>query len=86
MLQANDETTVLLKEVNARCISHLTTARGHIQLEMMKFADKLYAARPRTCTCCAARDYDECPPRAPTAPNGTSSFSTSIYLFSMYVL
>ncbi|KAM3387322.1 hypothetical protein ACQJBY_010263 [Aegilops geniculata] len=66
---ANDETTVLLKEVNARCISHLTTARGHIQLEMMKFADKLYAARPRTCTCCAARGYDECPPRAPAAPN-----------------
>lgn len=63
-----DEITVLLKEINAHCFSHLATARGHIQLDMMKFSDKMIAAKCRTCTC-AARGFAECPPRGATATN-----------------
>ncbi|KAI5000618.1 hypothetical protein ZWY2020_005207 [Hordeum vulgare] len=64
---AGDETTLLLKEINARCLSHPSTARGQIQLELMKFADKIIDARNRTCTCCAARGFAECPPKLSSA-------------------
>ncbi|XP_048559623.1 uncharacterized protein LOC125540089 isoform X1 [Triticum urartu] len=63
---ASDEMTVLLKELNARCLSHITTTRRQIQLEMMRFADKLYGARTRICTCCTTRAH-AVPPRATSA-------------------
>ncbi|KAE8795584.1 hypothetical protein D1007_29472 [Hordeum vulgare] len=71
---ASDETTLLLKEINACCLSHLSTARGQIQLELMKFADKIIDARNRTCTCCAARGFAECPPKLSTAMDGTQRY------------
>ncbi|KAI4998299.1 hypothetical protein ZWY2020_053641 [Hordeum vulgare] len=75
---ASDETTLLLKEINACCLSHLSTARGQIQLELMKFADKIIDARNRTCTCCAARGFAECPPKLSTAMDeGDITMSTT---------
>ncbi|KAM3244997.1 hypothetical protein ACQJBY_056373 [Aegilops geniculata] len=68
---ASDEMTVLLKELNARCLSHITTARGQIQLEMMRFADKLYGARTRVCTCCTTHAHVVSPP--PPPPRATSA-------------
>jgi hypothetical protein len=41
--QAADQVAILLKEQNARSMSHLATARQNTQLDMFKFTDKLLA-------------------------------------------
>ncbi|KAI4991370.1 hypothetical protein ZWY2020_039741, partial [Hordeum vulgare] len=71
---ASDEITMLLKEIKSHYLSHLATARSHIHLKMMKFADKIIDAHTRTCTCCATRGFAECPPKPTTAMDGTHRY------------
>lgn len=78
--QASDEMTALMKELNACCLSHITTARGQIQLEMMRFADKLYAARSRVCSCCTTRAHVVSPPELPLLPKVSPQMTTSLFM------
>jgi hypothetical protein len=43
-LQAADPTAILLREQNARSMSHISTAWQNTQLDMFKFTDKLLSA------------------------------------------